>query len=321
MSENKNVELLVGLFLFIGLCFIAGMIVVFGSKGSQIRNSYEITVEFPNAEGLIKNSSVLLGGASIGQVADNPNLKNSYQVDVPLKILNGVQIPHGATFSVSSSGLMGDKFVNVIVPPKFDSGDNIKPGELVHGTSHGGGFEELTDKGSEVMAQLNAELKQIDTMTTTLNKKLLSDENMSNIRETVANLKTTSENLNAATKKLGTLADKADGTIDTAGNAMKTAETTMKTANGAAGDLRLAIADVRKTVGEATKTIDSAGVLVKKATDGEGTLGMLINDRKMADDLRSLVANLRRSGVLFYKDRPLVSQPQQQAQATQPPRR
>ena len=53
--------------------------------------------------------------------------------------------------------------------------------------------------------------------------------------------------------------------------------------------------------------------LVKKAASGGGTLGALINDERMAQDLKALIANLRKSGVLFYKDRT--------PRATPPPRR
>jgi len=309
MNERKNVELFVGLFLFMGFCVIAGMIVIFGSKGSKVRNSYDLVVEFPNAEGLIRNSMVMLSGATIGQVSEPPKLASkSYQVEVDLKILNGVRIPRGSSFIVESSGLMGDKFVNVVVPPKYDPEQILNAGERVTGASHGGGFEELTDKGSVVMDQLTVELKQIDAITTTLNQQLLNEQNLANIRDTFANLKTTTESLKAVTQKLDVAADKAGGTLDAA-------KATINTAGETAGDLRLAVDDVRKTLASATKAVDSAKMLFSKASSGDGTLGMLINDRKTAEDLKSLIANLRRSGVLFYKDRPAAPQ------SAEPPRR
>jgi hypothetical protein len=49
--------------------------------------------------------------------------------------------------------------------------------------------------------------------------------------------------------------------------------------------------------------VESTAALAKKAGQGDGALGVLINDKKMADDLKALAANLRKSGVLFYKDR------------------
>ena len=79
--------------------------------------------------------------------------------------------------------------------------------------------------------------------------------------------------------------------------------------DGVAGDVRLAVGDFRKMT-------DSGTILLKKATTGEGTLGVLISDKQTAENFRTLIANPRRSGMLFYKDRPLPPPPV----STPPPR-
>ena len=81
----------------------------------------------------------------------------------------------------------------------------------------------------------------------------------------------------------------------------------LKTVDGAAGDIKLAIGDFRKLT-------ESANSLMKKAATGDGTLGTLISDRQTAENLKALIINMRRSGVLFYKDRPLSG-----AEASTPP--
>ena len=50
---------------------------------------------------------------------------------------------------------------------------------------------------------------------------------------------------------------------------------------------------------------ESVQKLTKSANEGKGALGLLLNDRETGDNLRSFIYNLRHSGVLFYKDRPL----------------
>jgi hypothetical protein len=79
---------------------------------------------------------------------------------------------------------------------------------------------------------------------------------------------------------------------------MEAAKGTLKTVDGAAGDVRLTLGDYRKVA-------DSARALLGKAGSGDGTLGMLISDHQTADNLKALIVNLRHSGVVFYKDRPL----------------
>ena len=73
-TENTALELRVGLFVLVGLAIIGYMVVVLGRFGSGVKPSYTLTIELPNASGLLKNSKVLMAGAQIGSVVDGPNL-------------------------------------------------------------------------------------------------------------------------------------------------------------------------------------------------------------------------------------------------------
>jgi ABC-type transporter Mla subunit MlaD len=306
-TERKGVEVLVGLFLVIGFAFIGVMVLTFGRVGQSLQKFYSITVEFPNASGLVKDSDVLLAGARIGHVADPPRLTGkSYTVTVRLAIRDDVKLPRKSTFLVGSSGLLGDRYVDVIPQENFDPNDVAAPGELIQGT-RATGLDDLTVKGGVVMDQLIAELEEIKKMTESINQELLSQKNLHNLEETFANLRTTTSNFTESSKKLDAVLNSAQTVVDTA-------KGTMKTADGAATDLRTAIADFRKIASSATKTIDSAKglvdsteVLIKQARQGEGALGTLISDKETAENLKALIINLRRSGVLFYKNRPLAT--------------
>lgn len=309
-TSRQRVEILVGLFLLVGFSFVAVMVVMFGRVGQGPQKTYALTVEFPDASGLVKGSYVLIAGARIGHVASAPVLLgDSFRVAVKLTIDEGVRIPRAATFLVGSSGLLGDRFVDVKLPATFDVTQTIEPGAQVAG-ARAGGFEELTSKGGNVMDQLTVGLKRIEEMTQRLNEGLLHERNLKNLEETFANLKATTESFKETAKDLDSVVKKAGGAVDSAAG-------TMKSADAAAADLRLAIADIRKVADAATKAVNSTGVVLKKASEGNGALATLLNDRQMAEDLKSLAANLRRSGVLFYKDRPLVTP----ERATPAPRR
>jgi hypothetical protein len=41
---------------------------------------------------------------------------------------------------------------------------------------------------------------------------------------------------------------------------------------------------------------------LQSATQGKGLLATLLTNQELANDLRSLIANLRAHGVLFYRD-------------------
>lgn len=298
-NERKGTEFFVGLFLLIGFGVIAAMIVTFGRLGQGMDDRYPLRVRFPNASGLVKGSSVLLSGASIGVVAEAPKLTGeNYDVEVGLLIRSAVKVPRNSTFQIRSSGMLGDSYVDVLPPKQFTPADFATPNELIIG-QRTGGLDELTSKGSQMMDTLNSEvlkkvsatLDEIKETTANLNDKLLSEKNLKNLEETFANLKKTTDEFSKTAKDLDTMLTRAQEVVDSA-------KGTMKTIDGAAGELKLTLTDFRKT-SESTRN------LVSKATAGEGALGMLISDKKTAEDLRALIANMRRSGVVFYKNRPL----------------
>jgi phospholipid/cholesterol/gamma-HCH transport system substrate-binding protein len=297
-NERKGVEFLVGLFLLIGFGVIAAMIVTFGRLGQGMEDRYPLRVRFPNASGLVKGSNVLLSGAQIGVVSHAPRLTGeNYEVEVGLLLREAVKVPRTSAFQIRSSGMLGDSYVDVLPPKEFSPADFAQPDELITGLRTGG-FDELTSKGSQVMDTLNTDvlkkvseaLDEIKVTTANLNEKLLSEKNLKNVEETFANLKTTTENFSKTARDLDLVVNQTQEVVDSA-------KGTMKTIDGAAGDLRLALGDFRKAS-------DSARNLLNKATSGDGALGTLISDKQTAEDLKALISNMRRSGVLWYKNRP-----------------
>ncbi|EDY21977.1 Mammalian cell entry related domain protein [Chthoniobacter flavus Ellin428] len=297
-TERKGVEFFVGLFLLVGLGVVAGLVVTFGRAGQGLENFYTIRVRFPNASGLVKNADVLLSGARIGLTKSAPTLVGeNYEVEVELSIRETVRIPRKAQFQIRSNGMLGDSYIDVIVPPNFAPNDFAEPGELITG-KRTGGLDELTTKGSQMIDTLNTdilrklseELDEIKQATASINQQLLSKQNLNNLQDTLANLKSATADFSKASKDLDLVVTKSQEAVDSA-------KLTLKTVDGAAGDLRLGIGDFRKVA-------DSAHSLLNKANAGDGTLGMLLADKQTAENLRALIANLRRSGVLFYKDHP-----------------
>src|SRR5438094_6129382 len=116
-QRERGLEFKVGAFVFVGLSMLAALVVQFGRLGEGFKTYYGVTVRFNDASGLLKGSDVLLAGAKIGKVSGGPRLvREGNGVEVPLKIYDYVKVPQGSKFTVGSSGLLGDRFVNVTMP-------------------------------------------------------------------------------------------------------------------------------------------------------------------------------------------------------------
>ena len=271
--HERGLEFKVGAFVFVGLAMLGALVVQFGRLGEGLRTYYPLTVRFSDASGLLKGSDVLLAGAKIGKVSGGPRMVREGQgVDVPLKIYDYIKVPEGSKFTVGSSGLLGDRFVNVTMPagqPKAF----LVPNTHISGARETG-IDDLTREGGALVTDLRGTVQKIDVAAARLNQDTLSSENMEN-------LKSSMEHLNEATGALAESSKKLDGVIDKA-------DSTMESAKKSADNLQNAIADTRK--------------LLRTAREGNGLLAEILNNQALANDLRALVSNLRAHGILFYRD-------------------
>ena len=280
VQSEKTLELKVGAFVLAGLAVLAALVVQFGRVGEGFKTYYGLTVRFPDASGLLKGSDVLLAGAKIGRVSGGPKLVPSGDgVDVPLRIFDYVKIPAGSKFTVGSSGLLGDRFVAVEMPPGAPE-SYIARDSVIEGTRETG-LDDLTREGGFLVSDLRTAVQNVNTTISRLNTEALSEANLENLKASV-------EHLNTATTALAQSTQKIDGVIEKAGG-------TMDSAKKAADDVQVAIADARKTIQAATEVI-------QQATSGKGAFAALLTNQDLAKDLRALVSNLRAHGVLFYRD-------------------
>ncbi len=278
--EGRTLEVKVGAFVFAGLAVLAVLVVQFGRLNEGFKRYYPITVRFADASGLLKGSDVLFAGAKIGKVAGPPTLAPSGGgVAVPLRIYEHIRIPAGSKFSVGSSGLLGDRFVNVAMP-KEKPEKVLAPGAIVQGTRETG-LDDLTREGNLLLEDLRGAVSNINSAAVKLDQQALSQQNMDNLKSSIAHLDEAMGALAASSKKVEAVLEKGDAT--------------MTSARQTADELQLAIGDARKT-------IQGASRLMQEATTGDGLLPALLHDEKLAGDLRALVSNLRRRGVLFYRD-------------------
>jgi virulence factor Mce-like protein len=271
--HEQGLEFKVGAFVFVGLAMLGALVVQFGRLGEGLRTYYPLTVRFNDASGLLKGSDVLLAGAKIGKVAGGPRMVREGQgVDVPLKIYDYIKVPEGSKFTVGSSGLLGDRFVNVVMPPGQPKAF-LAPNTYISGARETG-IDDLTREGGALVNDLRGTVQKIDTTVNRLNQDTLSSAN-------IENLKSSMEHLNQATGALAESSKKLDGVIEKA-------DSTMDSAKKAADDLQNAIGDTRK--------------VLRAATQGKGLLAALLTNQELANDLHALISNLRAHGILFYRD-------------------
>jgi phospholipid/cholesterol/gamma-HCH transport system substrate-binding protein len=309
-NDSRGTEWKVGLFMLIGLGIIAGMAFKFGKLGQGLRKYTSITAEFPNASGLLKGANVYLAGARVGFTADAPELiEGRYAVIVVLRIKADIKIPRGSSFSINSSGFLGDSFVSINPPANPNPEDVLKEGEYVIGTRLEG-FGDLAVKGGDVIDELKKRLKELESPIRDVRERVLSDKNLkaleksfADLPEITASLKNTAKGLDEVVTKAKAAADTVTETVSSAKTAIGKVDGVVKKVDDAATDLKGTLADLRKAAVSAGKALDSARNLLAGASAGRGALGMLLTDKETSENLKALIRNLRDHGILFYKNK------------------
>ena len=286
VESDRSIQTKVGLFVLVGLLLAATMVTYFGRLGEGLKQYYSLRVEYENASGLLSGADVLMSGAKIGKASSAPQILPGLNgVFVDLKIYDYVKIPQGSVFAIGSSGLLGDRFVNVELPKDALKQAAIEPGTTVAGQREKG-IGEFMDQGGEVVAEVKEVLQKVNVVVDRIDQELLKTETLKELSASITNLKNTTATLAESSKKVDGILDSAGGKID---GLLTDASATMKSAKATADELKGVATDAR--------------ALVANVKRGQGALGMLLSNQEFANNLKDFVANLRQSGILFYRDR------------------
>lgn len=109
--QKNIVETLVGAVILI----IAAVFFIFAYNGSGMRmeSGYIIKANFSNAAGIALGSDVRIGGIKIGTVSDLSLDSNTYEAVVSMQIRDKTKLPKDSSAAIASSGLLGEKFIQI----------------------------------------------------------------------------------------------------------------------------------------------------------------------------------------------------------------
>lgn len=124
---------------------IAAGFMVFAYEGSQVKveDGYPIKARFDNITGINTGSDVRIGGIKIGVVSGLDLDNETYQAVATLQIRNQTKLPTDSSAAIASSGLLGDKFVQIT--PGADEAMLEKNGMITY-TQSSISLEELIGK-------------------------------------------------------------------------------------------------------------------------------------------------------------------------------
>lgn len=274
----------------IALVAIVGVIILFFGmnflKGINIFSSTnDYFIEFKDISGLSSSSPIYADGYQVGTVKD---VIYDYSGEKPARVVvaldKEMRIPAGSSAEIVSD-MMGNVKVNLLLAN--NPRERVMPGGTIVGEVNGGAL----GKAAAMVPAIEKLLPKLDSILTSVNT-LLADpalaHSLHNVETITDNLTTSSAELNTLMKHLNrnvpSMMAKANGVLD---------NTNKLTGN-------LATLDIESTKQQVDQTIASVQQLTNKLNSKDNTLGLLMNDASLYNNLNTtmrsadtLLVNLR----------------------------
>ena len=139
--KKSYLELVVGLFLAIGIACLAWLSIRLARNEFFARNGYHVKAAFGNGSGLRQGTPVVIAGVEIGRV-ESVGLED-YEAKVRLLIQKGVVLQTDTIASIKTKGVIGEKYIE-LTPGASDK--TIKPGGVIRETQPAMDLEALIGK-------------------------------------------------------------------------------------------------------------------------------------------------------------------------------
>jgi phospholipid/cholesterol/gamma-HCH transport system substrate-binding protein len=203
MAERaKNVELKVGIFVFLGFVVLTWFVLWIGDF-KLMKTGYHINVRYCFANGIKIGAPVRIAGVEKGEVKE---IKLSHDDQGKARIIvrawldGDAQVPVDSRAWVNTLGLLGEKYLEIIPGKKFDK--LLKEEDVLVGEDPTS-VQEVTDLAKEISLQakdtlssMQATLKTLEMVLSdmhegkgTIGKFFTDDKLYSNVEEMTADLK------------------------------------------------------------------------------------------------------------------------------------
>jgi len=283
-----NVEAKVGMFFFVGIVILAAVTFFVEDVPNRMKKMYQVKANFATANGLKVGNAVQMAGVDVGRVKSIELTEEG--VALVMAIEEGRAIRRDARATITLGGFLGDKYVDISLgtpgaPPLEDGGEvqvnnppnlNAIVANVIKTVDAIADFSASFAEGKdffkslkEAGPKLNKTLDALQEITAKINKgegtigKLVSDDELYQKADRIAS------SLRSASERL----DRIIGENEE--------------------EIRAALAAIRESGPKIKQASQDLSSITQKIQAGEGTIGRLVNDPAVFDELKASLANVR----------------------------
>ncbi len=279
----------------IALLAIVGFVILFQfMKGKSLfTTDNEFYAKFDNVEGLAASNPVSINGLKVGQIdAITPITAKDGKIHFVVKVTidDEFEFSQKSTLEVFEPGLMSGKEmrINLAYGQPY-----AKDGDTLSGAFQLSMMNSISSQVGPVKDQLSNVLIKLDSTLGATNK-IVDEQNrreikalLSNLNQTVISFKNTSDQTNHL---ISSNEKRLENVLDNANQTMISANSAVSKYGKVAEDLN--VKQMNNAIEEFSKTANQLNSVVSDIQKGEGSLGKLIKDEELYNNLTKTTSSL-----------------------------
>jgi phospholipid/cholesterol/gamma-HCH transport system substrate-binding protein len=284
-------EARIGLFVTVAiLVFFAGFYFL---KGSNVfSREYTYYAYYDNVQGLQPSAAVQIKGLQVGKVTEI-HLNGGDRVQVVIAIKKKVRLPQGTVAKLTSLDLLGNKGINLDLGT---SSEMVEDEAKLPSTTEGGMIDKISVEVTPLLQDVRKVVNNIDSVLVSVNN-IFSPQARADLQNSISALHVSMENfsslsqrLNGQSVALAHVIQNADKITTNLANNNENIDQTLKNLRTTTD--KLSRASIDAMVGNVDKAAGNLNDVLRKINNNEGSMGLLVNDKNLYNNLTSTLAEL-----------------------------
>lgn len=283
-------EFLIGLVSILAI-FVLYWGATFLKGGDMFSSSVKLYAVYPKVEGLAKSQPVIISGFQVGSITDMLfHSSMDGRIVVEMTINTNYPINKKTVARITSTDLLGGKAIELI---SKEPGNPIEKGDTLTSETSLSLSEEVNLQVAPLRNKVEKLLGSVDTILT-LTSEIFTEDFKTNIEGSISSLRSTFASLESSARSFEKLMtdneEKLNRTVNDVGEVSHVLKQNKMNLDKIAKNLA-AVSDslIDSNPGQAfrslTSTLNNFNALLARVEQGEGNLGLLLNDEDLFNNL------------------------------------
>jgi phospholipid/cholesterol/gamma-HCH transport system substrate-binding protein len=266
-------------FLVLGYNYMAG-------RGSLFSKKHTLNAILQDVNEISTSTPVLFNGYKVGNVTDIEMLKPQGNFRVFFEITEDIDIPVNSSVKVVGS-LLGGKSLNLQLSDSKTFAENGQTLASIADTS-------LMQSMSNVLKPLNSKINSIVNSLDSLLADGQLNQSIASLNNSLKSFTRTSDNASALLEQSMPKLNNILGNVERITHNLNSynENITLVLANLKTTTDNLAALKLKETIDKANAMLADVGVIMEKINKGEGSLGLLVNDKELYNNLNKTALDL-----------------------------